>query len=419
MKKIQRIRGFHDVVWPESDQYGKILQIAESVFRSAGFERVLLPILEPTELFSRTLGETTDIVEKEMYSFKDRNGESLTLRPEGTAGAVRAYIEFSEKGQDPFWKVFYQGPMFRHERPQKGRQRQFYQFGVEMFGWSSAWIDAELLSLFQEMWRQLELKGISLRLNSLGCSHCRSHYRRKLMDYLLPLKNLLCEDCQRRLEKNPLRVFDCKQEKCHSVVEKSPKTLDSLCEECKTHRVQLLEGLKVLEVSYQEDPLLVRGLDYYTRTAFEYVSGQLGAQNAIAAGGRYDDLVAQLGGRPIPAIGVAMGLERLSLLLESDKLSQKGPQLFIAVLGDDAILKMLPLIRDLRRSGVSVEWDPEGRSLKSQMRRADRLQARSVLILGEEELRRGEGIFRDLQTQTQESIPWNLKILLDKVSPKR
>ncbi|MBI4209013.1 MAG: histidine--tRNA ligase [Deltaproteobacteria bacterium] len=417
--KISRIRGFRDVVSPESDQYEKILRTAESILKPAGFERVFLPILEPTELFSRTIGETTDIVEKEMYTLMDRNEESLTLRPEGTAGAVRAYIEHSEKNQDPTWKIFYYGPMFRHERPQKGRQRQFYQLGVEIFGWSSPWVDAELLSLLQELWSRLGLKDIQLRLNSLGCSKCRTDYRKRLMNYLLPLQNRLCADCQRRIERNPLRVFDCKQEGCRSVVHAAPKTLDSLCEDCKGHRSRLLEGLKTLQVSYEEDPSLVRGLDYYTRTAFEYTSDSLGAQNAIAAGGRYDDLVSQLGGRPTPAIGVAAGLERLSLLLQPDK--KEGLKLFVAALGERAAQEVVSLIRNLRNVGISVEWDSEGKSLKSQMRRADRLQAHYVLILGDQELQKREGILRDLQAQTQESIPWeqSLKILIDKLGSKR
>lgn len=401
--KVQRVRGFRDVFPPESDRYSRISKVAESLLRPAGFERVYLPIVEPLELFARTIGETTDIVEKEMYTFPSRSGKKwYALRPEGTAGAARAYIEHSEKTQEPVSKIYYIGPMFRHERPQKGRQRQFYQLGVEYFGSASAWVDAEILLFCQNLWSKLGVEGITLRLNSLGCPDCRTPYRKRLIDDLRPQKDRLCEDCQRRIEKNPLRVLDCKERSCRTIAEELPRMRDSLCKGCREHWKVLLEALHLFKVAYREEPTLVRGLDYYTRTAFEYTTPHLGAQDAVAAGGRFDGLVEQLGGRPIPAIGLAIGLERLSALMEG---AEESPiHLFVAALGEEAIRRIVPLIQELRGESIRVEWDPEGRSLKSQMRRADRLQAESVLIIGENEIRKGRAILRNLKTKEQNEI---------------
>jgi histidyl-tRNA synthetase len=379
-------------------------QRAREVLEGFGFAEIRLPILERAELFSRSIGEETDIVEKEMYTFEDRSGDCITMRPEATASMVRAYIEHKLYVADPMVKLYSIGPMFRHERPQKGRHRQFHQINVEVFGISQPMIDAEVMAILMHYLSLVGASGCRLQINSLGCPHCRLAYKEILQAFLKDHLPGLCEDCRRRMEKNPLRAFDCKVTGCQEIMSEAPLISDYLCPPCAAHFAAVRSYLETLEIAYELNPRMVRGLDYYTKTAFEVVAGELGAQNAVAAGGRYDQLVATLGGPDIPGIGFAIGMERLLLILPDEPLPP-GPSLFIAALGEGPQRKAFGLSYKLNRAGVRTLIDYEGRSLKAQMRRADKCDARYVLIIGEEEQRTGQAILRDMEEKKQEEIP--------------
>jgi histidyl-tRNA synthetase len=377
---------------------------AREVFASYNFSEIRIPILEKTELFRRSIGEATDIVEKEMYTFEDKDakGTLLTLRPEGTAGVVRAYLESGLYQTDPVQKLFYLGPMFRRERPQKGRLRQFYQIGAEVLGRKDPQVDAETLLLLEDFFSRVGVDRLTLELNSLGCVQCRPAFRQELLTFLREKEKELCPNCRHRLERNPLRVLDCKEESCIRVTRDAPSILAFLCPACQEHFQSVQDLLQASGVAYRLNPRMVRGLDYYCRTTFEWTSGELGAQNTVAAGGRYDGLVEDLGGPAIPGVGFAMGVERLALLLETRK-SQVlvRPALYVAWIGRQAQSWAFPVVARLRRQGVRVEIDGEEKSLKSQMRRADKLRAVWVLLVGEEELRKGTGTLRNLDTRQQ------------------
>jgi histidyl-tRNA synthetase len=398
------MRGFSDVLPPASRRWGKLEQCAREVLEGFGFAEIRLPILERAELFSRSIGEETDIVEKEMYTFEDRSGDRITLRPEATASIVRAYIEHKLYVADPMVKLYSIGPMFRHERPQKGRHRQFHQINVEVFGVSQPLIDAEVMAILMHYLSLVGASGCRLQVNSLGCPDCRLAYKDILRAFLKEHLPGLCEDCRRRMERNPLRAFDCKVPGCREIIAEAPLISDYLCTPCAEHFAAVRGYLEILEIAYEVNPRMVRGLDYYTRTAFEVAAGALGAQNAVAAGGRYDQLVAALGGPDIPGIGFAIGVERLLLILP-DEPSPPGPSLFIAALGQGPLQKALGLSYKLNRAGVKTLIDYEGRGLKAQMRRADKFDARYVLIIGEHEERTGQAILRDMETKKQEEIP--------------
>jgi histidyl-tRNA synthetase len=405
--KIRSIRGFHDILPEAIKRWHFIEDAAKRIFELYGFSEIRIPVLEFTDVFARSLGTTTDIVEKEMYTFNDRDGSSLTLRPEGTAGVVRAYIENSMHAKSAITKLYYAGMMFRHERPQKGRFRGFYQIGAELIGPEEPSSDAELVEM---LWRFFEEIGLiqflELEISSLGDQNCRPAYKDKLIEYFTPVKNDLCEDCRRRLETNPLRILDCKQSKCKEIASGAPSMLDHLCEDCKQHFNSVKEDLTRVGVPFSINPKIVRGLDYYTRTVFEITTQELGSQNAVAAGGRYDGLVKELGGPDTAAVGFAMGMERIVLLQEKalPEGFKREVDVFIAHLGDDAKKAAFPMASELRKNGVSVEMDYGAKSLKSQMKRADKLGANFTFIIGEEELNRGVVKVRDMNKSSEEDL---------------
>jgi histidyl-tRNA synthetase len=371
---------------------------ARSVLASYSYREIRFPLVEKTELFARSIGDATDIVEKEMYTFEDRNADSLTLRPEGTAPCVRAGIE-NGLLHNQIQRFWYSGAMFRHERPQKGRLRQFHQIGVEAFGMEGPGVDAELILLCARLWRVLGIHGLRLQINSLGTAAARAAYREKLVAYLRAHQAELDEDGLRRLEKNPLRVLDSKNPAMQGVIDGAPNLLDHLDDASRRHFDALRAALDTAGIAYEINPRLVRGLDYYTRTVFEWVSDQLGAQAAVCAGGRYDGLVETLGGQATPAAGFAIGLERLVELLPAsqDASATVAPQVYLAEVGDDGVAAVLRLAEQLRSAGLRVECDCGGGSLKSQMKRADRSGARFALLIGENERNRGVVTVKNLR----------------------
>jgi len=403
--EIKAVRGFNDLLPNEIGKWQFVEETAREVFEGFGFSEIRIPILERTELFSRGIGEATDIVEKEMYTFTDRSGNSLTLRPEATASMARAYLEHQLYTFDPVAKLYCIGPMFRYERPQKGRYRQFYQIDAEVFGVENPMVDAEVIVMLTHFLKRVGLEKLELQINSLGCHACRPRYREELKKFLTQKSFQLCEDCQRRLQTNPLRIFDCKVETCQEAIANAPKVTDFICPECQKHFDKVKEHLETAGLTYILNPRMVRGLDYYTRTAFEVVSYQLGAQNAVTGGGRYDNLFQEIGGLEIPGIGFAIGMERLVSLLPKDKEFVQTPYLFIAALGEGPLKEAYRIVNQLHLQGIRAELDYEGKSLKSQMRRADKFKAQYVLILGDEELKQGKAVLRNMETKFQEEIP--------------
>ncbi|MCK5192746.1 MAG: histidine--tRNA ligase [Desulfobulbaceae bacterium] len=401
---VKALKGFKDIIPGEVETWQFIEQTARSIFHRFGFSEIKVPILEKTKLFIRSIGETTDIVEKEMYTFPDRNGSSLTMRPEGTAPVLRAYIENGLHAVKPVQKLYTIGPMFRHERPQKGRLRQFHQMSVEVLGTDKPWLDADVMAMAWQILRELGLTA-SLEINSLGCKACRPSFNKALLDFLDQAQGL-CDDCLRRRETNPLRVLDCKSSNCQEQYAQAPSILDFLCDGCRDHFTTVKEGLELLSVPYKVNSFMVRGLDYYTKTTFELITGDLGAQGAVGAGGRYDGLVKQLGGPDVPGIGFALGVERLALLLDQLGKGDSRPHvdLFIAALGSQAQEKAFVLTNMLRANGFSVAMDLMDRSLKNQMKQAGKAGARYALILGEQELENGEAVLRNMETHDQENV---------------
>lgn len=401
---ISAVKGFRDAL-PEAARWlTRVESAAISVLERYGFAEIRLPIVERTELFARSIGETTDIVEKEMYTFPDRDGTLLTLRPEGTAPLVRAYVEHHLDQRDAVGRFYYLGAMFRHERPQKGRHRQFYQVGAELIGREDPLSDAELLLCAWDVLQEIGVRDARLLLGSLGDARCRPAYRDLLRAFGEAHRAELCENCNRRLEKNPLRILDCKEPGCRAATGDAPRLLDHLCTPCREHFARVRELLDAEGVPYEVDPRLVRGLDYYVRTTFELTAPGLGAQAAVGAGGRYDGLVAQLGGPQVSGIGFAFGVDRLVLALQASlgESAAAGdvaaPELVVLALGAPAELEALRVARRLRGAGLRVELDG-GRSLKSLMRRADKLKAPRVMILGEEEVARRRATLRDMEAK--------------------
>ncbi|MBF0142965.1 MAG: histidine--tRNA ligase [Magnetococcales bacterium] len=407
---IQTARGVRDILPEEAEVWHFLEETAITLFGLYGYQEVRTPLFEKSGLFSRAVGETTDIVEKEMYTFTDRGGESLSLRPEGTASVVRAFLEAGLTRQLP-WRVCYRGPMFRYERPQKGRYRQFHQLGCELLGPAGPLADAEQMAMILDYLRRVGLgEGLTLEINSLGCGACRPGYREGLVGYLRSVPgdagSPLCENCRRRLRENPLRVLDCKLPECRAVAARAPVMRDHLCPPCADHFRGLVAELEGLALPYVLNPLMVRGLDYYTRTAFEVTTTRLGAQNAVAAGGRYDSLVAQLGGPEVPAIGFAMGLERLALLLAESPRAAAAPAAYVVAVGEAAELLGARVAASLRGAGLRVVADLMGGSMKSQMKRADRSGAPVTLILGEEEAAKGQVMVKNMAARTQRILAW-------------
>jgi len=402
---MQTIRGFRDILPETIALWQKVEKEATQLFDAFGFKEIRIPVLEKTELFSRSIGEATDIVEKEMYTFADRKGDKLTLRPEATASIVRSYVQHKMYASDPVRKFFMIGPMFRRERPQKGRYRQFYQIDAEVFGIESAYIDSQLIFILNELFKRLGLTELSAHINSLGCPECRPTFQKALLQFLESKKDRLCENCLRRMDKNPLRTLDCKMIECKEALVGAPATLDYLCHACKDHFETVKQTLKLQNVAFIVDKSLVRGLDYYTRTAWEIQTTTLGAQSSVAGGGRYDGLVSELEGPPTPAIGFAIGFDRLVEVLEQIEAPIDPPlDLFIVSLGDAAIEKAYFWSCELNCKGILTELDFRGKSMKALMKRADKLKARFVLIAGENELAQNAILLRDMTTKEQVSL---------------
>ncbi len=402
---VKALKGFKDILPNEMRTWQMIEQIARDIFHRFGFSEIKTPILEKTELFARSIGEATDIVEKEMYTFNDRNNASITMRPEGTASVLRSFIEHDLHVQRPVQRLYTMGPMFRYERPQKGRLRQFHQISVEVLGADNPKLDAEVIAMARLLLNELGI-SVTLEINSLGCRSCRPLFNSRMVEFLKECSGRLCPDCERRRLTNPLRVLDCKNEKCRVLFDKAPVISDHLCDQCRDHFADMEDGLKLLDIPYSVNPFMVRGLDYYTRTTFEFVSNALGAQSAVGAGGRYDGLIKDLGGPDIPGIGFAIGMERLVLLI-----SQQGKNahatsidLFVAALGKAAREPAFKMAHALRVKGLQVAIDHEGRSLKSQMKQAGRLNSGYTFIIGDDELEKGVGALRNMVTHEQSPV---------------
>ncbi|HEY9017087.1 histidine--tRNA ligase [Thiomicrospira sp.] len=410
-KQIAAIRGMNDIYGQQAMAFQQVLQAAEQTLHQYGYQPIRLPLVEKTELFARSIGEVTDIVEKEMYTFADRNGDSLSLRPEGTAGCVRAMIE-NGLTHNQIQKLYYSGPMFRHERPQKGRYRQFHQLGVEVFGLEGPDIDVELIALSARLWEQLGLNGLELQINSLGSQQARAAYRDELVAYLQSRKTELDEDSLRRLETNPLRVLDSKNPAMRDVVAQAPKLMDALDVESKQHFEQLCAQLDDLGLDYVINPNLVRGLDYYNRSVFEWVTKDLGAQGTVCAGGRYDGLVEQIGGKPTPAVGFALGIERLMALIidQQNPASEVAADIYVVLAGEQAARPGLVLAEMLRDAlpTMSIQMHCGGGSFKSQLKKADKSGATYAVILGDNEVSQQVATIKPLREQSeQQSLAWN------------
>ncbi len=401
------LRGMRDILPPETHLWQEVEAKARQFFSLYGYEEIRTPILEEMGLFTRSIGEATNVVEKEMYVFQDRKEKWVALRPEGTASVVRAYIESNRVQQEMVARYYYLGPMYRYERPQLGRYRQFHQIGVEVFGIASPRLDAEVINMMDGFFRKkMELPDVTLEINSLGCTLCRPKFQNAFLHFLSQHEAALCGDCKRRMEKNPLRVLDCKEEGCQQVTTTAPSIQEFLCEVCERDFDQVLETLGVFGTAYRVNPKIVRGLDYYLKTTFEFTTTALGAQNALAGGGRYDGLVRLMGGSNVPGFGCALGLERLVEVIKTLRTpSTTRCGLFIITLGEKALIEALTLSSQLRAKGHAVQMDYEGKSLKSQMRLADKLGIRHVLILGDDELKKKQVAVRDMLTQEQMEIP--------------
>ena len=417
MEKIKTLRGFRDIFGEELEKFKRI----ETVFRKycglLGFREVELPILEKTELFVRSIGDTTDIVEKEMFTFTDVGGDSLTMRPEATAGMVRSYLQEGLHATERMTKVCTVGPMFRHERPQKGRYREFHQIDVEVFGVKEALVDAELIFMIRMLLDELGIGPYRIEVNSVGCKTCRESFRKVLIDFFETRKSELCEDCLRRLERNPLRIFDCKNEQCIRVTGDSPLLFGSLCGECKEHFGLFERYVKEFGIDVEINKRLVRGLDYYTKTVFEVTSEDLGAQKAFIAGGRYDNLVEEMGGPATAGIGFAIGVERLAMLVP-DSMEKAQSRCFFACVGDGAREHLVSFLRACAAQGITLRYAYEAKSLKAQMRYADNLKCDFVFILGDDEIRKGIITLRDMAGKTQQEFPLDPERVVEELKRK-
>ena len=407
--KFQSPTGMHDILAEDQKYFQKIYDIVKEIASFYNFQKIETPILEETELFSRGIGLSTDVVQKEMFSFKTKGGDVLTLRPEGTTPVVRAYIENGMQNLPQPVKFWYWGPFFRYEKPQLGRYRQFWQFGLEVLGEESSIIDAQIIQIFYNILRELKFKNLIIEVNSIGDSACRPYYKKLLVSYLKGRIDGLCQNCKRRIKENPLRILDCKEEKCQRIVSQGPQMIDELCETCHQHFKEVLEFLDEIELPYHLNPYLVRGLDYYTRTVFEIYDGQERgrALGALAGGGRYDALIKILGGTDTPACGAAGGIERIISLMKEKAIilkKEKVPQIFLSQLGNLAKRKSLKLIEDFRREGILISESLGRNSLKVQLQIADKIGAKYTLILGQKEALEGTIIIRDMVNGRQETV---------------
>ncbi len=410
----ERVRGMYDILPDEVPWWRLAEEAVHEIARRYHYREVRFPIVEPTELFSRGIGESTDVVTKEMYTFPDRKGRSLTLRPEGTASVARLYLTHGLAAKAPFQKVFYVGPMFRYEKPQKGRNRQFHQYGIEVLGALDPAVDAEVIGFAWSLMERLGIGGLRLRLNSIGCAGDRARYRETLREAFAPFADRMCADCRRRLDENPLRILDCKEEACQPFIARAPGSIDSLCTDCAEHFATVRQWLDRLGLGYDIDPRLVRGLDYYTRTVFELASSDLGAQDTLLGGGRYDGLMEMLGGPSTPGIGFAGGFERLVLVLQERGAAPAVERLdlFLAPLGESGRKAGLRLAEALRKRGVSVDVDLRGRGLRKQLDTANEMNARWILVLGENEAETNRCRLKDMDTGLEQESSLDVDALI-------
>lgn len=393
------VKGTQDILPSEVYKNQFIEQIVIDIAGKFGFKELRIPVFEHTELFQRGVGETTDVVQKEMYTFDDKGGRSITLRPEGTAGVARAFLEHGLFNEALPQKLCYVINCYRYEKPQAGRWREFQQFGVEMLGTSSPAADAEVISLANEIFAFLGIENLQLELNSIGCPECRKNYHNALREYFESKKENLCPTCLERLGKNPMRILDCKSPICKEICEGAPAIIDYICDDCSAHFESVKKYLDVMNIDYVVNPRIVRGLDYYTRTVFEFVSTQIGAQGTVCGGGRYDGLVEELGGPHTPSLGFAMGTGRLLMLLEAQGIELPAPgacELYIAPMGENASLEAMKIVHDLRSNGISSQTDVAGRSLKAQMKYADKIGARYTMVLGDNEIEQGKANLKNM-----------------------
>jgi len=411
-------KGTQDILPEDILKWYYIEDVIKEILNKYGYKEIRTPFFEYTDLFVRGIGESTDIVTKEMFTFPDRKGRSLTLRPEGTASVIRAYLGNGMDRISKVIKLFYLGPMFRCEKPQAGRFRQFNQFGIEVIGTKSSAADVEVILTVLDVYKKLGLKNLEIVINSVGCKKCRVDYIQKLKKYLKNKKDFLCSECKERYIKNPLRVLDCKKDSCKRIIEEAPVIIDNLCQECESHFSEVKSYLDDQKIVFHEDPRLVRGLDYYTKTAFEIISGGLGAQNAIGGGGRYDDLVEELGGKPTPAVGFAAGIERMIIAIDQQKVEwpvEKGLDVFVAKVDEKNKDTAFRLLQKIRNAGLSADMDYSEGSLKSQMRIANKIGARYTVIVGEEELSKDMVILRNMKTKEQKEV--EIDNLINELNP--
>lgn len=401
------IKGTNDVLPGESYKNQYIESTCLSVAEKYGYKEMRTPVFEHTELFQRGVGDTTDVVQKEMYTFDDKGGRSITLRPEGTAGAARAFLENGLSNEALPQKICYFTSCYRYEKPQAGRLREFHQFGIECFGATSPLADAEMISLAKQVFDELEVKDLHLELNSIGCPTCRAEYHKALKEYFESRKDELCDTCRDRLDRNPMRILDCKSPVCHEIAQGAPVVLDYLCDECREHFDTVKKYLDAMNIEYVVNPQIVRGLDYYTKTVFEFVSDSIGAQGTVCGGGRYDGLIQELGGQPTPSLGFGMGLERLKLVMDAQNCpypDEEKPDLFIVAMGEKAVLKAVEIAKDMRDEGFSVLYDLNGRSLRAQMKYADKLGAKFNVVIGDNEVDNGTAKLKNMATGDTKDI---------------
>ncbi|HHV29398.1 histidine--tRNA ligase [Acetivibrio mesophilus] len=403
----QAPKGTKDILPSEIHKWQYIEKEIAKLCHDFGYKEIRIPVFEHTELFQRGVGDTTDIVQKEMYTFLDKGQRSITLRPEGTAGVVRSYIENGMASLPQPVKLYYNITAYRYENVQKGRYREFHQFGVEAFGANGPSIDVEIISMLRLFFDRLGINQVSLNINSIGCPVCRAEYNKKLTDYLRPNLDKLCDTCNTRFERNPLRIIDCKEDSCKKITASAPALIENLCDDCKNHFEGLKAGLENLGIDYTIDKNIVRGLDYYTKTVFEFVSSNIGAQGTVCGGGRYDGLIEACGGKPTPGIGFAIGLERLLMVMENQGIEipePKGLDIFIAAIGDKANMYAEKMVYELRKEGLSAQKDLVGKSIKAQMKYADKLGAKYSIVLGDDEIDSGKAVLKNMETGDQKEI---------------
>ena len=400
-------KGTKDMLPEQAYKWHYVEEKFADICRKYGFKEIRTPMFEHTEVFQRGIGDTTDVVQKEMYTVNDHAGRSITLKPEGTSGAVRAFIEHKQYAEVQPTKYYYDTDCFRYEKPQSGRLRHFHQFGIEVFGTSNMLADAEVICLANDFLTDLGVKEIELRINSVGCPECRAKYRQALKDFIKPRYDELCGTCKDRYERNPMRILDCKSEICQGIVKDAPRMLDYLCDDCRQAFEELKTNLTSMGIGYTVDPNIVRGLDYYTKTAFEFVTTKIGAQGTVCGGGRYDHLIEELGGPPIPGVGFGLGIERLLLLMDANEAyfpEDQGVEVFIAVMGERAKSFGLKLCREMRQKGIVAEMDTLARNIKGQFKYADRLNARYTLVIGDNELDKGVVSLKDMAASSQREV---------------